>query len=215
MAHKVTAKYTPPLQDETEVLNLINSLNKTHEAFVESEAALRSRLTKRIITYKKRVKSHLSKKFTLEKEQLSLHLLSQTERRYSKAIRDAEQDCLQVAIMLAKSIIGEAIENKTSNLGERLKSLLKRLPTNRPIRIAVHQDEVTLLHEFFTKHSPEYSIDLLADSRIPIGNARIETAGGKIEVSWKAHFDEIVALLQLHQSKSEYHKFQSEQGLDA
>lgn len=219
MAHKITAKYSPPQPHESEVLNLLSALRRTHQAYIQSETGLRSRLTKRVVNFRKRVKSYFEKKLESEKEKLSLASLLQTEKRYAQAIKDAEQDSLQVAIILAKSIIGEAVESKTSNLGSRLKPLLKRLPSNRTIRIAVHEDEVASLHEYLTKHSPEYSINLLTDSRVSLGNARIETAGGTIEVSWKAHFEELVALLQLHQSSSENIQIQNElhgsQNLDA
>lgn len=200
MTHRVKATFAPFNPEEDKLKEQLVALSRTKITYEQEIKKIRSKLASKLKRARKTLKARSDKNLQKSIQKLNLDNIASLELKYREVSEKAEQDSFELAISLAKKIVGESISQGNSNLKERIKSVLPRLSLSRRIKIAAHPAELPSLHELCTSKTPQIGIDLEADSRITRGNARIESASGSVEVSWESHFDSLVDLLKRHQT---------------
>jgi flagellar biosynthesis/type III secretory pathway protein FliH len=198
VTHRVKTAFAPTPPTEELMRNQLAALSNTKNIYEQEIKKIRSELAVKLKTTRNSIKKRANVNLQKQIQKLQVENLKSIEIKYKQVAEQAEQDCFELAISLAKKIIGESIENCRSNLKDRIKSILPRLSLSRKIKIAAHPTEIPSIHELCHLNSPQLAIDLVADSKISLGNARIESASGAVEVSWEAHFESLVDLLKRH-----------------
>jgi flagellar biosynthesis/type III secretory pathway protein FliH len=199
VTHRIRTVFAPITPHEDLIREQLTALSHTKKLHDQEIKKLRANLAFKL--KKTRNALRLRAKIILQNniQEIQIENLKSMELKYKQVSAQAEQDCFELALSLAKKIIGESINTGQSNLKERIRSVLPRLSLSRKIRILANPSELPTLYELCNSKAPQTAIDLEADSKISPGNARIESSSGAVEVSWEAHFDSLVDLLKRHQ----------------
>ncbi len=202
MKHKIKANYHPPLSGEAELQNQLATLSQMTKTFKEEIRNNRSSLAKKIKDLKSALKIRNQKIIKAEKEALKIANIKKLESLYAKVTKQAENDCVDLAISIAKKIVGEFVSEGKTNLKNRILAVLPRVALSRQIKIIVNPGEISELYELCSSKSSQTNILLESSSEIALGNARIESISGTIEISWQAQLEAIVDLINSNHYES-------------
>ncbi|MCB9030136.1 MAG: hypothetical protein H6619_03730 [Deltaproteobacteria bacterium] len=129
-------------------------------------------------------------------ERLCLEKIIETEKKYKENLISSQNDCLALAISIAEEIISEEIHLHPETLAERMKKRIDGLLHIRKATISINPESAKQIYEVLKEKLPNLDIDLETDDSVKLGNARIQTQAGTIEVNWRDHFETISQHLQ-------------------
>jgi flagellar biosynthesis/type III secretory pathway protein FliH len=156
--------------------------------FRDRETENRSRLAKRLwILRKKCLKSQRTQ--VNQKEQLlQLHLEQRYRETYVKALHQAEEKSIALALEIAQTILCSEVSESTKSVTARVKKALRELAHETWFEIRASSREAEILKEEYQnlKH-----IKILASPNQDSGTVVIKTTSGTSEMNWKAHFETI------------------------
>ena len=202
MKHKIKANYHAPLLGEAELQNQLATLSQMTKTYQEEIRTKRSSLAKKIKRLKSDLKTRNQKTIKAEKEAIKIANIKKLESLYAKVTKQAETDCVDLAISIAKKIVGDLVSEGKTNLKNRILAVLPRVALSRQIKVIVNPGEISELYDLCSNKSNQTNIMLESSSEITLGNARIESISGTIEISWQAQLEAIVDLINSNHYES-------------
>lgn len=202
MKHKIKANYHAPLLGEAELQNQLATLSQMTKTYQAEIRTKRSSLAKKIKRLKSDLKTRKQKTIKAEKEAIKIANIKKLESLYAKVTKQAETDCVDLAISIAKKIVGDLVSEGKTNLKNRILAVLPRVALSRQIKVIVNPGEISELYDLCSSKSNQTNIMLESSSEITLGNARIESISGTIEISWKAQLEAIVDLVNSNHHES-------------
>jgi flagellar biosynthesis/type III secretory pathway protein FliH len=200
--HRIKANYHALLSGEAELQNQLATLSQMSKTYKEEIRNNRSSLAKKIKRLKSELKIRNQKAMLAELEALKITNIKKLESLYTKVAKQAESDCVDLAISIAKKIVGELVSEGKSNLKNRILAVLPRVALSRQVKIIVNPAEISELYDLFGSRSSQTNIMLESCSEITLGNARIESISGTIEISWQSQLEAIVDLVNSNHHES-------------
>lgn len=126
----------------------------------------------------------------------SVEKLLHYQRAFELALREAQQECVDLALRVA-SEISATLCVTTSSLLARIEREMNRLLTTRALSIKVHPDSVAKVTESLRSREVLALAECITgDPTIAPGNLRICTVSGSIDVSWEMALDHLAAALR-------------------
>lgn len=200
MTHKIKAKFAPILDREAELLNLLKALEDTKKTYDGSISALRKRHADIIKNRRKRLSAKFDRELKATRDLIEIENIKKLEGLYKRVAKEAEDDCVNLAITLARKVIGEAVSESRSNLKERVKNVISKLSASRSIKVIANPDEVPALYNLSAEQSFNFSLEIESDSKIEKGNARIVSPSGAVEICWRSQLDALLDVIKQNQS---------------
>ena len=106
------------------------------------------------------------------------------QRKYQEAVLESREECLEVALKVAKEVIQAELKTNTKSILSRVSKALKNLAGQSKVRVHLCAlDELALAkYQFDTK------VEFTKNPTLEPGKALIETICGELLVDWELHF---------------------------
>jgi len=200
VTHRIKAKITPVLDREVELLNQLEALADTKRIHDQTIRDLRSHHARLVKKQRAQLKNKFTKELKATRERIEIANINKLESLYQRVAREAEDDCVNLAITLARKVIGEAVTESRSNLKERVRNVISKLSASRSIKIIANPDEVPHLYNLSAEQSFNFSLEIESDSRIEKGNARIISPSGAVEICWRSQLEGLIDVIKQNQN---------------
>ena len=179
----IQASFTNYALNDAHLLELKKSLLAGREMFRLEILAKRKQWALRLIEKKKTAfKKGYDYGMKHAREESSA-VIKAARQVYENSIKQANQDCLELAISIAERIIQDQVRLNKSALHKRISKSIESLLTLNNLKIFVHEnDQEEIIASF--KKLPS-STQIIADNSILPGNAIIESESGCVELNWQ------------------------------
>ena len=186
-------KYTPICNEEkkhekvlTKLLELKRWKKNLKQQFKEDGAADRQRLATRLFNSRKR--THILKKSVIKdmKEEMKVELSLFQKNLYLQTIKEAESDCLHLALTVAEQFLEKIIPTQKKELTKKITSEISQLASNKKVTVNVHNDWLEDVLKELEGHYPHCTVK--TDDKIQPGTAEVETENGSLTINWKDEF---------------------------
>ncbi|NDC36772.1 MAG: hypothetical protein EBZ48_01835 [Proteobacteria bacterium] len=118
----------------------------------------------------------------------------EVERRYQEVVSHAHRDCLEVALTVAREIVGDLLASDTDKIAARVSRGLERLSHGRVLSLEVSEGCEGAIRTALERRG--HVLPIKGVGEIPTGVIRIVTAHGPVELPWEEEFDEIANQLR-------------------
>lgn len=138
----------------------------------------------------------LQKQKALENAHKKLaNIIIQAEHTYRETVKNAEKDCLDIAMAALKNLLGkEARADLVDSLAIKITSKLSTLERERSVKVQVNPVDFENLK---IKLQPtNQQVLLVPQPEIPSGTANLILHSGTIEINWIKKMDQILKELQ-------------------
>lgn len=204
MTHRIKAKLSPILDREAELLNLLDALAETKITYDRAVKEVRGVHASAIRAQRARLRRKFQKDLKATQDRIAIENIKKLEGLYKRVAKEAEDDCVNLAITLARKVIGEAVTESRSNLKERVRNVIAKLSASRSIKVIANPAEVPALYSLSAEQSFNFSLEIESDSKIEQGNARIVSPSGAVEICWRSQLDTLLEVIRQNQnSKTE------------
>lgn len=123
-----------------------------------------------------------------------------------KVLKDAEDDLLQLVVMIARKVILREITEDRSILVEVVRSATASLSDREEIIVHLNPDDLALVEsgrdESLKRELSGPNMRLKADATVPTGNCQIDTEMGTIDARVEAQLEEIYRRMLEEKSQS-------------
>lgn len=182
------------------------ALQRAHAAQSAELASARNRLAGRMRSLKRRILRSARAVALAESEAQWAAKTAQAESRYRGAIREAERDCVALALAVCRGVVGELAPNAVTNLSLRITEALSRLASRGLATVTVHESQKARIAEALSvsggvKSGAASGTDYTVRAGdVTPGNAVIETTAGSITIDWETQYNSIATRLE-HESE--------------
>jgi|GEM_PF-2754475 len=156
------------------VQEAVHLLRNTRRSIAEKARSVRTRARRNGLR-------HAESEFQIHRVKRLLELST----RYQALVKQANHECLELAIAVAGEIIGTSVKIDTESLSQRIASTLDTTLADRSITLNVHPDALVQITSQLGRYQDSHHLKIVGDSSIAHGDAVIESAMGKILVSWR------------------------------
>lgn len=132
----------------------------------------------------------------LSRERARLQAASnlEAERQLQRAIANAHRDCLEVALTVAKEVVGELLATDAERIAARVKRGLERLSQGRVLSIEVLSGGESALQAALENMGAPIPVHPTTD--LAPGVVRLRTVHGPVEMPWEEEFAEMANRLR-------------------
>jgi flagellar biosynthesis/type III secretory pathway protein FliH len=126
--------------------------------------------------------------------------------KYKRNLRQANRDCLEIALGIAKQIIGDEISEKSGLLAKRIEQAIEGLALRSKITVAINSKDSAREAYSLEALKQKYLFDCIVKETIIEGAFVIKSSEGSVTIDWRDHFDSIEQALRTtlaHLVKSE------------
>lgn len=164
------------------------------ELYKTAAARARSAAAAKIVLLRRRVKRNAAVATYMKVLGELDAMFRKLDDLYCSTLRQANEECLRIAIMAAETILEEKIGSDHSYTSKRIAAALSDLTSPRGIQIALNPSECARVKQDLQER--EAHLSLKEESSYAPGEARIECHSGAIEINWRAQLMELHAAMR-------------------
>lgn len=149
-------------------------------------------LAKKIIEIRKKI--YKREKKIAENEILNSYskIINKANQQYNISIDKAKNDCIDIIYDICNEIIGKEISISKSRIQEKVLSEISKLQSHK-IGVEISPKEISNVKELLKNKENIYFIE---NPKINLGNTKLITNLGIIEISWQKHLINLVEKLK-------------------
>lgn len=111
-------------------------------------------------------------------------LIHQFEQEFKQMDQTVAEELLNLSIVLAKKIAGQALRVRPKMLLPIVKEALRQLPaTTQPIRLILHPDDALQIKERLQNQLPHIKWQIHEDIQVKPGGCRLESGGSEVDAT--------------------------------
>jgi len=192
----IKARYTGRTSESADLFKIALTLCKRAEKAAENmRTRVRRQAARKILSVYRKAQQKGFKRGQLKAERAACDKLMEIETAYRRIVAEANKDCLELAISIAREVSGKAIIESSNPLVSRINSAIEKLQDLRSIKITINPADFTALEDALERHALSAHITINTSTEISRGNALLETHSGKIALDWQQHLESIAARL--------------------
>lgn len=111
-------------------------------------------------------------------------------------MRDANQQCLNLAVDIAQQILEREIPSTPDYLGARIAKVLAGFNSQSSTKVTTHSAQLAVIRQELGARLPDYNIAVQSDDSIEPGSARISGPSGEVVISWRDDFEAVCNYLR-------------------
>lgn len=172
---------------------LLTSAVLLHQRAAQSAKEKRTTTRKRLTRQLKLIRERAKKRGFEEGRLLALAQMSKElaklKELYQKSVKEAEKECLELTLRLARTVVSHEIASSKESLGIRIAQALQFLIPDTEWRVTVNPAQLNAVKASLENLYPGCTTSLNESSEVALGNAIIETPQGVIELNWSKHLE--------------------------
>jgi len=111
-------------------------------------------------------------------------------------MKNINEECLSLALSIAREVIQKEINTDSLHLSARLQSTLSNLSSPKAIKIFVNEKDRVAIQKNIRAEFPSLNAVITESCDIERGNAEVKTISGTIKLNWEEHLGVIRKHLQ-------------------
>ena len=115
---------------------------------------------------------------------------------YRENLRKANYECLEIALGIAKQIIGEELSEKSELLAKRIDLAIEGLAIKSQITIAINSKDAETVADSLVALKQRHNLDYISKNTITEGTSESNSAEGSVTIYWRDHFCSIEQALR-------------------